>query len=101
MKAPTIVCLVCNDDAYGSSGPNPLNSCSDMELMPCGVAISSSQAPTSDCCTKVTQQSPCFCGYIRDPSYRQFISLATTERVVRQCSARNYVFPLSSSNLIS
>ncbi|KVI08843.1 hypothetical protein Ccrd_012781 [Cynara cardunculus var. scolymus] len=31
------------------------------------------------------EQRPCFCGYLRNPSLRQFVSPATAKRVASQC----------------
>ncbi|KAI3747785.1 hypothetical protein L6452_10438 [Arctium lappa] len=89
MKAPTNITMVVFMVAAmmvlitipGTAAVN----CNYMELVPCADAISSSQAPSAACCSKVKEQRPCFCGYLRDPNLRQFVSPATAQRVASQC----------------
>ncbi|KAI3699460.1 hypothetical protein L2E82_43795 [Cichorium intybus] len=59
--------------------------CNYMELVVCAGAITSPQPPSADCCNKVKQQKPCFCGYLRNPSLRQYVTPENARRVARQC----------------
>ncbi|KAI7758148.1 hypothetical protein M8C21_010595 [Ambrosia artemisiifolia] len=89
MKASTIVCLVVAlSAAMVFTGQIPTATavtCNYMELLPCSGAISSSQAPSGTCCSKIKEQRPCFCGYLRNPSLRQYVSPATAQRIASQC----------------
>ncbi|KAK9071399.1 hypothetical protein SSX86_009968 [Deinandra increscens subsp. villosa] len=90
MKAPTMVCflvavsvamVVLMDEIPGATAAN----CNYMELVPCGDAITSGRKPSNACCSKIREQRPCFCGYLRNPALRQFVSPATARRVAGQC----------------
>ncbi|KAL4568878.1 hypothetical protein LXL04_024495 [Taraxacum kok-saghyz] len=59
--------------------------CNYMELVACAGAITSPQQPSRDCCNKVKEQRPCFCGYLRNPSLRQYVTPANARRVAREC----------------
>ncbi|KVI02786.1 non-specific lipid-transfer protein 2-like [Cynara cardunculus var. scolymus] len=59
--------------------------CNYMELVVCAGAITSPQPPSRDCCAKVKEQRPCFCGYLQNPSLRQYVTPDNARRVARQC----------------
>ncbi|GKD31426.1 non-specific lipid-transfer protein 2-like protein [Tanacetum coccineum] len=59
--------------------------CNYLELVACAGAITSPQPPSKDCCSKVKQQKPCFCGYLRNPQLRQYVTPEEARRVARQC----------------
>ncbi|KAG2242218.1 hypothetical protein Bca52824_095938, partial [Brassica carinata] len=48
--------------------------CSVTELSPCLAAFMSSSPPSASCCAKLREQKPCLCGYMRNPSLRQYVS---------------------------
>ncbi|CAI9752981.1 unnamed protein product [Fraxinus pennsylvanica] len=45
--------------------------CSPLELSSCAEAIMMSLPPSGACCSKLKEQEPCLCGYIKDPSLSQ------------------------------
>lgn len=59
--------------------------CNYMELVVCAGAITSPQPPSGDCCNKVKEQQPCFCGYLRNPTLRQYVTPENARRVARKC----------------
>ncbi|RDX97152.1 hypothetical protein CR513_20108, partial [Mucuna pruriens] len=59
--------------------------CSPVELSPCLGAITSSSPPTSTCCQKVREQRPCLCGYLKNPSLRQYVNSPGSRRVASSC----------------
>ncbi|PWA65155.1 hypothetical protein CTI12_AA306630 [Artemisia annua] len=90
MKAPTMVCFVVALSVVamvfiGEIPGATAVTCNYMELVPCAGAISSSQKPSGACCSKLKEQRPCFCGYLRNPSIRQLVSPAAAQRVASQC----------------
>ncbi|KAK1440620.1 hypothetical protein QVD17_06449 [Tagetes erecta] len=90
MKTPSMICFVVVLSALvlvftGEIPSVTAATCNYMELVPCAGAISSSQAPSGACCSKIREQRSCFCGYLRNPSLRQFVSPATAQRVASQC----------------
>ncbi|KAK1440619.1 hypothetical protein QVD17_06448 [Tagetes erecta] len=89
MKTPTMVWLavavatmmVFMHDIPGTTAAT----CNYMELVSCADAISSSNPPSGACCSKIKEQRPCFCQYLQDPKLRQYVSLATAQRIASQC----------------
>nr|XP_043608140.1 non-specific lipid-transfer protein 2-like [Erigeron canadensis] len=73
--------LVLMNQVPGSEAAN----CNYMDLMVCAGAISSPQPPSSDCCAKVKEQQPCFCGYLKNPTLRQYVTPDAAKRVATQC----------------
>lgn len=59
--------------------------CSPVELSPCLGPITTSSPPTSICCQKVREQRPCFCGYLKNPSLRQYVYSPGARRVASSC----------------
>ncbi|CAN1160877.1 Probable non-specific lipid-transfer protein AKCS9 [Linum perenne] len=59
--------------------------CNPSELSPCLAALTSGSRPTGQCCGKLKQQQPCLCGYIRNPSFRQFVTSPGAKTVLRSC----------------
>ncbi|XP_061337379.1 non-specific lipid-transfer protein 2-like [Gastrolobium bilobum] len=59
--------------------------CSPVELSPCLGAITSSSPPSSTCCQKVREQRPCLCGYLKNPSLRQYVKSPGAIRVGSSC----------------
>ncbi|KAG5614394.1 hypothetical protein H5410_014218 [Solanum commersonii] len=59
--------------------------CSVIELFPCAGAIMSSQPPSSACCIKLREQKPCLCGYLKNPSLKQYVNSPNAQRVAKTC----------------
>ncbi|KAK4284172.1 hypothetical protein QN277_001040 [Acacia crassicarpa] len=59
--------------------------CSPVALSPCMGAISSSSPPSSQCCQKLKEQKPCLCGYIKNPSFKQYVSSPGGKKVISSC----------------
>ncbi|XP_010479305.1 PREDICTED: non-specific lipid-transfer protein 2-like [Camelina sativa] len=59
--------------------------CSPMELAPCAAAMTSSSPPSQACCAKLREQKPCLCGYLRNPSLRQYINSPNARKVTSSC----------------
>ncbi|XP_057809421.1 non-specific lipid-transfer protein 2-like [Salvia miltiorrhiza] len=60
-------------------------SCIPTELLPCLAAISSGGAPSAECCSKLKEQQPCFCQYIKNPQYRPYIDTPNAKKVAAAC----------------
>lgn len=61
------------------------DNCSPMELTPCLGAIMGSQNPSQQCCEKLREQVPCFCGYINNPTLRPYIDSPNAKKVAAVC----------------
>ncbi|KAK4341685.1 hypothetical protein RND71_040186 [Anisodus tanguticus] len=59
--------------------------CSVTELTPCAAAITSSQPPSSACCSKLREQKPCLCGYLKNPNLRPYVNSPNAQRVAKTC----------------
>ena len=60
-------------------------SCIATELSECLAAITSPTPPSDSCCSKLREQQPCLCGYLKDPSFKQFIDNPNTKKVASTC----------------
>ncbi|XP_048129389.1 non-specific lipid-transfer protein 2-like [Rhodamnia argentea] len=59
--------------------------CSATQLSPCVPAMTSSAPPSALCCSKMREQRPCLCEYIRNPNLRQYLTSADGRTVMRVC----------------
>nr|ACM78621.1 non-specific lipid-transfer protein type 2 [Tamarix hispida] len=59
--------------------------CSPAQLSPCVGAITSSSPPSGLCCSKVRQQKPCLCQYMKNPYLRKFVNTPNAKKVASQC----------------
>lgn len=59
--------------------------CNPPELSPCAAAITSSAPPSGACCSKLGQQRPCLCGYLRDPNLKQYVNSPSAKKVIATC----------------
>ncbi|XP_022135324.1 non-specific lipid-transfer protein 2 [Momordica charantia] len=59
--------------------------CSPMQMSPCVGAIISSSPPSALCCSKIKEQKPCLCGYLKNPSLRSFVDSPNARRVASDC----------------
>ncbi|KAL5745063.1 hypothetical protein ACOSP7_026209 [Xanthoceras sorbifolium] len=59
--------------------------CNPTELSPCMAAITSSAPPSSTCCSKVREQRPCLCGYLKNPNLKQFVNSPNARKVASTC----------------
>ncbi|XP_031251603.1 non-specific lipid-transfer protein 2-like [Pistacia vera] len=59
--------------------------CSPTELSSCVPAITSSSPPSPTCCSKLREQKPCLCGYLKDPNLRQYVNSPNAKKVASTC----------------
>ncbi|KAI3735870.1 hypothetical protein L6452_15392 [Arctium lappa] len=59
--------------------------CAPTQLAPCAKAISSSSPPSKLCCTRIKQQRPCLCKYIKNPSLRGYVTSPNAKKVAKIC----------------
>ncbi|KVI04649.1 non-specific lipid-transfer protein 2-like [Cynara cardunculus var. scolymus] len=59
--------------------------CMATELAPCAPAISSSSPPSELCCSKIKEQQPCLCGYLKNPSLRGYVTSPNAKKVATTC----------------
>uniref|UniRef100_A0A7C9DA74 Bifunctional inhibitor/plant lipid transfer protein/seed storage helical domain-containing protein n=1 Tax=Opuntia streptacantha TaxID=393608 RepID=A0A7C9DA74_OPUST len=59
--------------------------CSPVQLSSCASAITSTSPPSSLCCSKIKEQKPCLCQYMRNPTLKKFVNTPNARRVARTC----------------
>ncbi|PON86976.1 Bifunctional inhibitor/plant lipid transfer protein/seed storage helical domain containing protein [Trema orientale] len=62
--------------------------CSTLELGACADAMMSNSPPTALCCSKLKEQTPCLCQYIKDPSLEQFVNSPNAKKVFSTCGVQ-------------
>ncbi|XP_022895426.1 non-specific lipid-transfer protein 2-like [Olea europaea var. sylvestris] len=64
---------------------NEAVTCNASELNPCATAIASGLPPSAACCSKLWEQQPCLCGYLKDPALKQYVNSPNARKVVSSC----------------
>ncbi|XP_010110085.2 non-specific lipid-transfer protein 2 [Morus notabilis] len=59
--------------------------CSPVQLSACVSAITTSSPPTQLCCTKIKEQKPCLCQYLKNPNLKKFVDSPNARRVANTC----------------
>ncbi|KAK9065269.1 hypothetical protein SSX86_016652 [Deinandra increscens subsp. villosa] len=59
--------------------------CQVTQLAPCAAAISSSSAPSKQCCAKIKEQRPCLCQYMKNPNLKMYVSSPNAKKVASTC----------------
>lgn len=59
--------------------------CKPIELSSCVSAITSSTPPSKLCCSKIKEQKPCLCQYLKNPSLKKFVNTPNARRVAKTC----------------
>ncbi|KAI5677463.1 hypothetical protein M9H77_08413 [Catharanthus roseus] len=59
--------------------------CNPIQLSPCAKAITSATTPSPICCTKIKEQRPCLCNYMKNPNLQKFINSPNARKVASSC----------------
>ncbi|KAA3459749.1 hypothetical protein ERO13_A12G267200v2 [Gossypium hirsutum] len=59
--------------------------CSPTQLSSCVSAITSSSPPSKLCCSKIKEQKPCLCQYLKNPNLKKFINTPNARKVASTC----------------
>ncbi|CAA3028972.1 non-specific lipid-transfer protein 2-like [Olea europaea var. sylvestris] len=59
--------------------------CNAAELTPCLDAFTSPRPPSAVCCSKLNEQKPCLCGYIKDPRFAKYVKSPKAKKVASSC----------------
>ncbi|CAA0821384.1 Bifunctional inhibitor/lipid-transfer protein/seed storage 2S albumin superfamily protein [Striga hermonthica] len=59
--------------------------CDPTQLTPCLGAITGGNPPSAECCNKLKEQVPCYCGYLKNPVLRPYIESPGAKRVASTC----------------
>ncbi|CAL5209993.1 unnamed protein product [Lathyrus oleraceus] len=61
--------------------------CNALQLSACANAITSSNPPSATCCSKLKEQKPCLCKYLKDPSLKKFVNSPNAIKVADICDS--------------
>ncbi|CAN6577889.1 hypothetical protein ACFX13_040121 [Malus domestica] len=59
--------------------------CNAIQLSPCAGAITSSTPPSKLCCSKIKEQKPCLCQYLKNPNLKKLVNTPNARNVARTC----------------
>ncbi|XP_050235596.1 non-specific lipid-transfer protein 2-like [Mercurialis annua] len=59
--------------------------CNPTQLSSCVNAITSNTKPSALCCSKIKEQKPCLCTYLKNPNLGKFINTPNARRVASTC----------------
>ncbi|KAK8518900.1 hypothetical protein V6N13_017835 [Hibiscus sabdariffa] len=59
--------------------------CNPTELRPCTPALTTPADPTPICCSKLHEQQPCLCEYMRNPGLKPYVDSPNARRVASFC----------------
>ncbi|GLT66465.1 hypothetical protein SLA2020_388290 [Shorea laevis] len=59
--------------------------CNPTQLSPCVSAITSASAPSTVCCSKIKEQKPCLCQYLKNPNLKKFVNSPNARKVANTC----------------
>nr|ACM78620.1 non-specific lipid-transfer protein type 2 [Tamarix hispida] len=81
----TLLAVVVATTLLGEAEIAEAVTCSPLQLSPCAGAITGSGPPSATCCSRLREQTPCLCGYYRDPNLRQYVNSPNAQKVARTC----------------
>ncbi|KAG8373754.1 hypothetical protein BUALT_Bualt11G0058000 [Buddleja alternifolia] len=59
--------------------------CNPVALSPCMSAMTGSSQPSAECCSKLREQQPCFCGYMKNPMLKPYVDSPNAKKVAATC----------------
>ncbi|KAI4357748.1 hypothetical protein L6164_001679 [Bauhinia variegata] len=61
--------------------------CNALQLSACASAITSSSPPSAVCCSKLKEQRPCLCKYLKDPNLQRLVNSPNARKVANACGS--------------
>ncbi|CAJ2630663.1 unnamed protein product [Trifolium pratense] len=61
--------------------------CNALQLIACANAITSSNPPSAICCSKLKEQKPCLCQYLKDPNLKKLVNSPNAIKVADTCGS--------------
>ncbi|KAI8528669.1 hypothetical protein RHMOL_Rhmol12G0165300 [Rhododendron molle] len=84
LAAVVLVVLVLGYEAEVSVAAAAVT-CNPSQLDSCKQPILFGTPPSKLCCTKMKQQKPCFCKYVKDPSLKKYITNPNAKKTAKKC----------------
>ncbi|XP_062115067.1 non-specific lipid-transfer protein 2-like [Humulus lupulus] len=87
MKAAYIMMVVCTVLVVLVAKPQVTMAvtCSPTQLSVCVSAITTSTPPSQLCCSKIKEQKPCLCQYLKNPTLKKFVDSPNARKVANTC----------------
>ncbi|KAL1566629.1 Bifunctional inhibitor/lipid-transfer protein/seed storage 2S albumin superfamily protein [Salvia divinorum] len=60
--------------------------CNANELAVCAGPFLTGSKPSVNCCSKLKEHQPCFCQYIKNPAFKQYIESPNAGKVATACN---------------
>ncbi|KAJ9140788.1 hypothetical protein P3X46_031392 [Hevea brasiliensis] len=61
--------------------------CNPLALSPCASAMTSSSPPSAICCSKLKEQRPCLCQYLKNPNLQKLVNSPNAKKVATTCGS--------------
>lgn len=68
-----------------TAGSVVAGNCNPAMLSPCLTAFTGPSQPSKTCCTRLNQQKPCLCQYVRNPSFQKYLKSPNAQKVSKAC----------------
>ncbi|KAA0058095.1 non-specific lipid-transfer protein 2 [Cucumis melo var. makuwa] len=78
------ILLISNSNEVMVEGADQV-ACNPMQMSSCMNSIVSGTPPSSQCCSKIKEQKPCLCGYLKNPFLKSFVSSPNARKVANDC----------------
>ncbi|KAK9951215.1 hypothetical protein M0R45_006672 [Rubus argutus] len=89
MLAAVVLVFFLTSDLAVVAGGRPAAeeavTCNPLELSSCLDPIRYGSRPSSTCCQKLKEQIPCFCGYLKNPVLRGYVSGPNARKLSSNC----------------
>ncbi|KGN63840.1 non-specific lipid-transfer protein 2 [Cucumis sativus] len=79
-----LILLISNSNEVMVEGADGV-ACNPMQLSSCMNSIISGAPPSTQCCSKIKEQKPCLCGYLKNPILKSFVSSPNARKVANDC----------------
>ncbi|KAF6137317.1 hypothetical protein GIB67_036354 [Kingdonia uniflora] len=76
-----VTLLVLANEVQVSTAVN----CVIQELLPCLNAATTPALPSALCCTKLSVQRPCFCQYLKNPTFKSYLNTSNAQKITNTC----------------
>ncbi|KAI7739379.1 hypothetical protein M8C21_010722 [Ambrosia artemisiifolia] len=80
-----VLCALAMVLLVGNVQKTNAQTCNAQDLISCAGPLFFGTQPSSDCCTKLRAAQPCFCDFIRDPSFGQYINSPNARKLATAC----------------
>ncbi|KAL1566630.1 non-specific lipid-transfer protein 2P [Salvia divinorum] len=81
-----VVMAVLVHETKALTPPPPPPPCDPTKIESCTFPILFGTSPSAECCRKLKEQEHCFCQFIKDPQFSQFLQSPNAAKLARACN---------------